>query len=124
MAGFEIINKAREILELPARATRDEISQAYRALSRRYHPDRCDDGDKSAGAEKFRAITWARDILLRYVDSYRYVFSEEEYNHHLRPEQINHFDHYYSIYGEFLKEPSKKAVPKSHIQVNRKGGQE
>ena len=110
MTGFEIINRARDLLELPDRATRDDIREAYRQLSRRHHPDRCGKEEQAAAAEKFRRITWARDILLRYVDSYRYIFSAEEYNNHLKPEQMDHFNHFYSIYGEFLAEPPRKPV--------------
>ena len=110
MTGFEIIEKARKVLELPEMATRDEIRTAYRDLCRRYHPDRCAEKEKSSCSAKFRRITWARDILLNYLDSYRYIFTEEEYRKHLGPEAMNHFSRFYSVYGEFLSDPSLKTL--------------
>lgn len=114
MKGFEAIDKARKILGLPDMVTEEEIRGAYRALSRRYHPDRLRGEEKRGSVAKFRRITWARDILIKYVDSYRYIFSEKEYKKHLGPEETDHFDHFYSIYGEFLSGPAKKAVEDVH----------
>jgi|GEM_PF-216819 len=109
MTGFDIIEKACAILELPDMATRDDIRTAYRELCRRYHPDKCTGKEKASCSAMFRRITWARDILLNYLDSYRYIFTEEEYKNHLGPEALNHLNRFYSVYGEFLSDPSQKS---------------
>ena len=51
-----------KILGVPRTATEAEIRKAYKALARKYHPDK-NPGDKSA-EEKFKDIAHARDILL------------------------------------------------------------
>src|SRR5712691_43533 len=50
-----------EILGVPRDATEADITKAYRALARKYHPDR-NPGDKEAEA-KFKEIQNAYDIL-------------------------------------------------------------
>jgi len=115
MTGFEIIEKAYTILELPDMATRDDIRTAYRDLCRRYHPDKCTGKEKSSCSAMFRRITWARDILLNYLDSYRYIFTEEEYKNHLGPEALNHLNRFYSVYGEFLSDPAQKSFEDTDI---------
>jgi len=95
MTGFEIIEKACEILGLSSMATKEEIKGVYRDLSRRYHPDRCSEKKKEFCAEKFREITRAKDILLAYIDSYRYIFTEEEFKNHLAPDSQEHFERFF-----------------------------
>ena len=95
MKGFEIIEKACEILGLSSMATRDEIKCAYRDLSRRYHPDLCSEKNEEACAEKFREITRAKDILFAYINSYRYIFTEEEFKNHQVPDSQAHFERFF-----------------------------
>lgn len=55
-----------EILEVPESATDEEIRDAYRILSKIYHPDAIESNDarvKAKGAEKFIALKEAYDIL-------------------------------------------------------------
>jgi DnaJ-class molecular chaperone len=92
---FSEIEKAREILELPEKATLAEIKEAYRRLSLRCHPDRVPESKKAAAAKKFRRLTGARDVLLRYLASYRFDFSKEEFKKHLGPESKDLFTHFY-----------------------------
>src|SRR5690348_17438693 len=51
-----------KILGVPRTATESDIRKAYKALARKYHPDK-NPGDKAA-EEKFKAVAHARDILL------------------------------------------------------------
>lgn len=51
-----------KILGVPRTATEAEIRKAYKALARKYHPDK-NPGDKGA-EEKFKDISHARDVLL------------------------------------------------------------
>jgi curved DNA-binding protein len=50
-----------DILGVPRTATADEVKKAYRALAKKYHPDR-NPGDKEAAA-KFKEINQAHDVL-------------------------------------------------------------
>src|SRR5437773_6792970 len=50
-----------EILGVPRNATEADITKAYRALARKFHPDR-NPGDKEAEA-KFKEVQNAYDIL-------------------------------------------------------------
>lgn len=51
-----------KILGVPRTASESDIRKAYKALARKYHPDK-NPGDKAA-EEKFKAVAHARDILL------------------------------------------------------------
>ena len=50
-----------DILDVPMNADKDTITQAYRALAKKWHPDR-NKGSKDAEAV-FKTIAWARDVL-------------------------------------------------------------
>ncbi len=93
--NFQEIEKARKILKLPEEVTLSEIKTTYRKLSLRYHPDKAPRQKNNSRAEKFREITRARDLLLRYLNSYRYIFTEEEFKRHLGPEFKDPFDQFY-----------------------------
>src|ERR1700753_1860967 len=51
-----------KILGVPKTASESDIRKAYKALARKYHPDK-NPGDKAA-EEKFKAVAHARDVLL------------------------------------------------------------
>ena len=70
------IREAKELLELPERATLKQIKSNYRALLRRWHPDT--GGDKEACEEMTRRIVAAQKIILAWCEEYPYSFSEEE----------------------------------------------
>lgn len=78
MADFKQIDEARKILGLGDCATFDEIKQAYRELSLKYHPDRCGDENKKGCEEKFKKISNANGILMGYCAGYRYSFKERD----------------------------------------------
>ena len=50
-----------ELLEVPRQATKSDIKKAYRALSKKYHPDK-NPGDEEA-AEHFKKINRAYEVL-------------------------------------------------------------
>ena len=93
--NFREVDQARKILKLPEEFTLPEIKAAYRELSLRYHPDKFPISKKDSRTEKFREITRAQDILLRYLTSYRYVLTEEEFRQHLGPEFKDPFEQFY-----------------------------
>ena len=78
MADFKQIDEARKILELGEFATLEEIKDAYRKLTLKYHPDRCKDKDKQECEEMFKKIVHANDILMSYCAGYRYSFKEKD----------------------------------------------
>jgi len=59
-------------------ATFDEIKQAYRELSLKYHPDRCKGESKKDCEEMFKKINNANGILLGYCAGYQYSFKEKD----------------------------------------------
>lgn len=93
MADFNQIDQARKILGLDEKASLEEIKDAYRRLSLKYHPDRCKDKNKRECEEMIKKVNHAKDMLSAYCAGYRYSFKEkdvrinvmdEEYYKHLR----------------------------------------
>ena len=75
---FEEIDKARKVLELEEKAALAEIKNAHRALSKKWHPDKCRKKDKELCHEKMKVINKAYKIILKYIEEYRYSFAEEK----------------------------------------------
>ncbi|MCD6407928.1 DnaJ domain-containing protein [bacterium] len=79
MADFKKINRARELLKLPERATLKEIKDAYRTLSLKYHPDRVKGKkNKEKYSRIFNEITEAYNLLLSYCRNYPFSFKEKD----------------------------------------------
>jgi DnaJ-class molecular chaperone len=77
----EELQAALSIFALGERATMKEIKVRYRELVKRYHPD--------AGAgdpDRIREVNAAYRVLLAYVESYLFSFTEEEF-YRQNPEQ-------------------------------------
>ncbi len=70
------IEWALDMLDLPKLVTRNEIKSRYRALARLHHPDIAED------SEKMEEINRAYDILMEYIDTFRYRFDETEISQH------------------------------------------
>ncbi len=70
--AYEKIHHALEVLGLPTHVSMRDITQRYRYLASRKHPD--------AGGEngEMAEINEAYELLKRYVENYRFSFSEEE----------------------------------------------
>ena len=69
----EQIKKALDILGMPSMVTRRDIKERYRQLAKRYHPDLT-----GGEAEMMEEIVRAYEILMDYIDSYRFSFDEDE----------------------------------------------
>ena len=78
MAHFKQIDEARKLLGLDEEASIEEIKEALRTLSLKYHPDRCKDQDKKHCEEMLKKINQAKDIILNYCANYRYSFKEKD----------------------------------------------
>jgi DnaJ-class molecular chaperone len=59
-------------LGLIAPITKEELKGSYKEQARRYHPDLGGD------VEKFARIKQAYELLLEYIESFRYFLSEDE----------------------------------------------
>ena len=86
MKTYEKINAARKMLDLPERATMEEIKSSYRTLIQRWHPDKC-----KANREKCKEMTTqiiaAYRIINDYCKNYKFSFSKEEVNKYLSAEE-------------------------------------
>lgn len=71
----EKLRSAIRIFGLGERATLEEIKARYRELAKRHHPD----GGVSDDAGEIYRVIEANRVIMEYVDSYRYCFSEREY---------------------------------------------
>ena len=72
--GLEEFNKAVESLELLSLTSQGHVRKKYLKLSRKYHPDM-----EGGSTEKFQEIREAYEILVAYMENFRFVFSEEEF---------------------------------------------
>jgi len=66
------IHKALDILDLPTLITKKDIQKQYHYLAKKYHPD------VSKESNKMEMINSSYQILNRYIDGFRYTFSDEE----------------------------------------------
>ncbi len=69
---FERIAEALEVLGLPTHVSMKDITDRYRYLASRKHPDV---GGKD---EEMARINEAYRLLKHYIENYRFSFSEEE----------------------------------------------
>lgn len=73
--GYDELKAALRVFGLGERASLKEIKARYRELARRHHPDGGNGGDRE---EIYRVIE-ANRVIMEYVESYRFCFSEPEY---------------------------------------------
>jgi DnaJ-class molecular chaperone len=69
---LEEIASALDTLALPPLIRRSEIKAQYRLLAQKHHPDRGGD------PQKMEAINHAYELLIAYIENFRYTFDEEE----------------------------------------------
>ncbi|EUC46591.1 hypothetical protein COCMIDRAFT_51802, partial [Bipolaris oryzae ATCC 44560] len=51
------------VLKVSRNATTDDIKKAYRALSLKWHPDRCKSEDRAKATKKMAEINQAKEVL-------------------------------------------------------------
>lgn len=70
--AYEKIKEALDVMGLPSHVSLRDIIQRYRYLAAKRHPDAGGDADEMA------KINEAYELLKRYIENYRFSFSEEE----------------------------------------------
>jgi len=65
---------ADETLDLISLRTKEDVRKKYLKLSRKYHPDM-----EGGSTQKFQEIQKAYEILVEYMDNFRFLFSDEEF---------------------------------------------
>jgi DnaJ-class molecular chaperone len=68
------LNRALEILELPAFVTKEDIKKQYHFLAKKHHPD------LGGETQKMEEINYAYKLLMKYIEEFRYTFDENEIN--------------------------------------------
>jgi preprotein translocase subunit Sec63 len=83
---YREIIEAKNLLNLPERASMKEIKSNYRELIGQWHPDKCNESDEKCN-EMTRKIIAAYDIIVGYCNQYQYSFSKEEIKIYLSDEE-------------------------------------
>ncbi|MGA9177711.1 MAG: J domain-containing protein [Desulfobacterales bacterium] len=86
MGLFEEIDAARMLLDLPERATMEDIKSQYRELIQKWHPDRCK-VDKETCKEMTVRIIAAYRLINNYCKNYEFSFSKKEVSNYLSAEE-------------------------------------
>lgn len=70
-----------DILEISPLATNDEVKSAYRALSRKYHPDaNINNPNKDEAEERFKEVQQAYEEIMDARENGQDITTEEEYD--------------------------------------------
>ncbi len=70
---------AKNLLGLESRATLPEIKQAYRGMSKKYHPDTMDSDDGSEdGNIEMHELTEAYQTLIEYCSEYNFPLTPSD----------------------------------------------
>lgn len=77
MTKYDEITEARKTLELPERASLQDIRENYRILLNKWHPDKCKEGRENC-AEMTRRIITAYKSIIAYCHQHEFTFTEEE----------------------------------------------
>lgn len=83
---YQDILAAKELLDLPERASMGKIKSNYRKLLSKWHPDRCKESYEKC-SEMTKKIIAAYKIIIDYCDQYQYSFSKEEVKRYLSNEE-------------------------------------
>lgn len=87
MKLYEKIKLARELLDLPEKASVELINQKYKEALKKWHPDKCEE-DKTLCEEKTKEIIAAYKVLMDYCNKYEIDFSDKEVEKYLSAEEF------------------------------------
>ncbi len=96
---YKKIERARKILNLPEKASISSIKKAYYELTKKYHPDKCEEKSNNSKIckEKMQEIAEAYKILIKYCENYPISFKSEDIKKG-EPE----FDYLKKFYPDFI----------------------
>ena len=86
MNKYQEITEARKLLELPERATMEEIKSNYKRLLSKWHPDKCRENNEQCN-EVTKKIIAAYNIIITYCNQYKFSFTKEEVKNYLSEEE-------------------------------------
>jgi hypothetical protein len=72
MVMHEKLLNALAVLDLPVLISLKEVRSRYRSLAKKHHPDISND------KEKMQRINEAYKLVITYMETYKFTFSEEE----------------------------------------------
>jgi len=72
--GLSEFENAVKCLDLLSLTTQEQVRKKYLKLSRQYHPDM-----EGGSVEKFQEIRESYEILVEYMENFRFTFSDEEF---------------------------------------------
>ncbi len=73
LGDFELVDRARETMQLPEEASLFDIKQTYRRLALSHHPDKL-----GGSEEEMKRLAQAYEILENYCQNYVYSFKEND----------------------------------------------
>jgi DnaJ-class molecular chaperone len=77
MLQYQDIINAKNLLNLPERASMAEIKSRFRELISHWHPDKCNESPEKCH-EMTKKIIDAYNTIIIYCDQYKYSFAEED----------------------------------------------
>ncbi|MFH0785953.1 MAG: J domain-containing protein [Pseudomonadota bacterium] len=83
---YQDIIEAKELLNLPDRASMEEIKSNFKNLINKWHPDKCKEDHEKCN-EMTTKIIAAYKIVITYCNHYKYSFAEEEVRTYLSAEE-------------------------------------
>lgn len=83
--NYRQIIDAKKVLNLPERASIEDIKSIYRDMLKQWHPDRCGGNDEKCN-EMTKKIVSAYKVIMAYCAQYRYAFTDEEFKRYLTGE--------------------------------------
>ncbi len=83
MARYEDLDKARKLLGLGETASFREITEAYRRLAHKSHPDKA-----RTDNERMKDLNWAYELVSQFCNDYRYGFDREDFERTYPEEKI------------------------------------
>lgn len=86
MIKYNDIIKAKELLNLPERASMEEIKSNYKKLMMQWHPDKCHDNIEKCN-EMTKKLTTAYETIRLYCRQYNYSFAEADLKQYLSAEE-------------------------------------
>lgn len=87
-SNFEVIERARCVLDLPEKATLHEIKSNFRKLSSLYHPDAHPRGLDLKAIEKFKEVVKAYQTIMAYSGSYKELLDKEPFEYSFLREDV------------------------------------